>query len=143
MDFTEVECALCGRTGYRMGMVRMKTSLDPSNKSFSAMWRCPDGQCALPKSPDFPFNRVPLRVVKEETAPAPVAHPLQEEFGFKKPEDGSGQRYATRRATTPWARHTFWWILHNAVAHPLIAFVPVRVFFRFHDWTSRRMHGQR
>jgi len=141
MDFTEVACALCGKEDYRMGMVRM-TGTD--GKPIGGGWRCPDGKCALPKSEprsEFPFNKVPLRVVKDDTPPAPVAHPLQQEFGFKTPEDGSGKRYADRRAKTPWARHTFWWVLHNAVAHPLIAFIPVRFFFRFHDWTSRRMHG--
>lgn len=172
MDFTEVVCALCGKEGYRMGMVRM-TGTD--GKPIGGGYRCPDGKCALPKSqpkPQFPFDDLSdqksnkdgsyatshLRVVRpsegiKETdykRPPPTAMPgepermyssIQQEFGFKQPEDGSGQRYADRRAKTPWARHTFWWVLHNAVAHPLIAFVPVRVFFRFHDWTSRRMHG--
>lgn len=163
MDFTEVECALCGKVGYRMGMDRL-TGTD--GKPIGGGFRCPDGKCALPKSepmgahsptgvqgptgptgiqgrtgPEFPFNPVPLRIVKDDTPPATPVHPLQQEFGFKQPEDGSGKRYADRRAKTPWARHTFWWWLHNAVAHPLIAFVPIRMFFRFHDWTSRRMHG--
>ena len=61
--------------------------------------------------------------------------------GFDRPEDGSAERYAARRAVRPWSAHAFWWVVHNAVAHPLIAFVPRRLCFRFHDWTSRRMHG--
>jgi len=143
MDFGDRICVLCGKEGFVPNMVRMTGS---DGKSIGGGWRCKDGECALPKSPpkpEFPFDRVPLRVVKDETPPAPVAHPIQQEFGFKKPEDGSGQRYADRRAKTPWAKHTFWWVVHNAVAHMLIAFVPIRPFFKFHDWTSRRMHGQR
>lgn len=61
---------------------------------------------------------------------------------FNRPEDGSQQRFIDRRAKQPWAAHTFWWALHNVVAHPLIGLVPIRMFFRFHDWTSRRMHGR-
>jgi hypothetical protein len=62
--------------------------------------------------------------------------------GFTEPEDGAEDRYVQRRATRPWVSHTVWWIVHNAIAHPLIAFVPVRAFFRFHDWTSHKMHGK-
>ena len=61
--------------------------------------------------------------------------------GFDRPEDGSQKRYIERRKVRPWGAHTFWWVLHNAVAHPLIAFLPFTPLFRFHDWTSRRMHG--
>jgi hypothetical protein len=61
--------------------------------------------------------------------------------GFERPEPGSRERFAERRASQPWAAHTFWWIVHNAVAHPLIAFAPRASTFRFHDWTSYKMHG--
>lgn len=61
--------------------------------------------------------------------------------GFDRAEDGSAHRYARRRADRPWASHSFWWLVHNAVAHPLIAFVPRKPCFDFHDWTSRKMHG--
>jgi hypothetical protein len=66
---------------------------------------------------------------------------LQEEFGFDKPEDGSEDRFINRRPTVPWLQHRFWWLVHNAVAHPLIAVAPRRTLFRFHDYTSRKMHG--
>lgn len=69
-------------------------------------------------------------------------HPLQAEFGFTRPEDGSQDRYVERHKTVPWAKHTVWWVIHNAMAHPLIAVLPVRFTFRFHDWTSRKMHGR-
>jgi hypothetical protein len=62
--------------------------------------------------------------------------------GFDKPEDGSEDRYAERRKQVPWLSHTIWWFVHNAIAHPLIAVLPIRPLFRFHDWTSHKMHGE-
>lgn len=62
-------------------------------------------------------------------------------FGFTKPEDGSQERYIERRKKRPWVAHTFWWVVHNAVAHVLIGFLPLKPFFTFHDYTSRRLHG--
>jgi hypothetical protein len=70
-------------------------------------------------------------------------HPDQREHGFGAPEDGSGERYAMRRETRPWLAHTAWWLVHNCIAHPLIGVLPRRPAFRFHDWTSRKMHGER
>lgn len=80
---------------------------------------------------------------------------LQEEFGFDKPEDGSERRFVFTAAkqgekppwqsqpvTVPWVKFRFWWVVHNAFAHPLIAVAPRRTFFRFHDYTSRKMHGK-
>jgi hypothetical protein len=61
--------------------------------------------------------------------------------GFDRPENGSGERYTERRKGRPWASHTLWWVIHNVVAHPLIGLLPFRPLFRFHDWTSERMHG--
>lgn len=60
---------------------------------------------------------------------------------FSHPEDGSEKRYEERRGQRPWLSHTFWWLVHNCVAHPLIGFIPIKRTFQFHDWTSRRMHG--
>jgi hypothetical protein len=71
----------------------------------------------------------------------PSCFAAPERVGFERPEPGSRDRYDERRRTQPWAAHTFWWIVHNAVAHPLIAFAPRAPFFRFHDWTSYKMHG--
>lgn len=79
---------------------------------------------------------------------------LQDDFGFTEPEDGSERRFIfsqvkqgvkppwMKQSVVPWARYRFWWLLHNAIAHPLIAIMPRRTFFRFHDYTSRRMHGK-
>jgi hypothetical protein len=81
-------------------------------------------------------------------------HPLQEEFGFDKPEDGSERRFVfsqagqgikppwMKQSAAPWLRHRFWWLVHNAISHPAIALVPTRKTFQFHDWTSRKMHGK-
>lgn len=76
-------------------------------------------------------------------------HPLQKEFGFDRPEDGSQARFVTdvaahqrKTVVTPWGGFRTWWIIHNLVAHPCIAVFPQRWAFKFHDWTSRKMHGR-
>ena len=33
----------------------------------------------------------------------------------------------------------FWWLTHNAIAHFLIAFLPFKLFFNFHDFTSKKI----
>ncbi len=68
--------------------------------------------------------------------------PVAFDPGFSGPEDGSGERFAKRSSEVPWNTHMFWWFVHNAVAHLLISFLPWKPFFRFHDWTSRKMHGR-
>ena len=86
----------------------------------------------------------------------PELHPLQKEFGFTAPEDGAYARYdddlyargaffvaAGTKAIVPWIQYRFWWWLHNCVAHMAIGLLPIATTFRFHDWTSRRMHGQK
>lgn len=60
--------------------------------------------------------------------------------GFIGPEPGSEQRYVERLAERPWVAHTFWWFVHNCIAHPLIGILPCRHTFDFHDWSSERMH---
>ena len=62
-------------------------------------------------------------------------------------DEGSQRRYEVRRARfeaddAPFgrARHFGWWIIHNAVAHPLLALFPFAPAFRFHDWTSDRLN---
>jgi hypothetical protein len=62
--------------------------------------------------------------------------------GFTKPEDGSEVRYDKRKSEHPWWKHTGWWFVHNCVAHVLIGILPLKPFFQFHDWTSRKMHGK-
>lgn len=49
--------------------------------------------------------------------------------------------YSIIRNWTWWPRHYFWWLIHNVVAHLLIAFIPIKIFFKFHDWTSGRLAG--
>lgn len=33
----------------------------------------------------------------------------------------------------------FWWFVHNAVAHPLLAIGPFEWAMRFHDWTATKL----
>jgi hypothetical protein len=63
-------------------------------------------------------------------------------IGFDRPEPGSAQRYDERRKARPWTAHRFWWVVHNVLSHPLIGLIPVKVAFKFHDWTSYKMHGK-
>lgn len=63
-------------------------------------------------------------------------------YGFIGPEPGSEQRYVQRLAERPWVAHTFWWFVHNCIAHPLIGIMPCRLTFDFHDWSSERMHNR-
>lgn len=71
--------------------------------------------------------------------------PVEEEDeppAFTEPERGSEGRYAKRKTKVPWVQHTMWWVIHNCVSHPLIGVLPFRPFFRFHDWTSVKMHAR-
>ena len=156
MDFGERVCVLCGKEGLRHEMVR--------ERAIANGWRCKDGECLLPKiklvakelkKEDVEGLVASLeeankrRLARDHEVPKHIAemplqpniHPIQDEFGFIKPEDGSEERYKKRQLDVPWAKHQFWWFIHNNVAHPLIGVLPFRVFFRFHDYTSRRMHG--
>ena len=65
----------------------------------------------------------------------------EETRGFTEPEDGSEGRYHKRVQARPWASHTFWWVVHNNLAHALIGVLPIKPMFDFHDYTSRKMHG--
>jgi hypothetical protein len=83
-------------------------------------------------------------------------------FGFDRPEDGSEERFHDRvrnwengvptaipvsapkespSRRLPLAQHYAWWLVHNLIAHPMIGVAPVKVSFRFHDWTSRKLNG--
>ena len=69
-------------------------------------------------------------------------------FGFEHikmgNEDGSEERFHERIAIhkekeVPVQHHHFWWFMHNCVAHFLIGICPIKLFFRFHDWTSKKI----
>lgn len=47
----------------------------------------------------------------------------------------------TARIIPPVIEHHFWWLLHNCVAHMLIGIIPIKLFFTFHDWTSRKLNA--
>lgn len=68
-------------------------------------------------------------------------------FGFDKPEDGSEERFHQRldvfdQKKKPRLVHHFWWIVHNCLAHPMIGIIPIKSFFDFHDWTSRKINAE-
>lgn len=48
--------------------------------------------------------------------------------------DGGVARLSGRLA------HHSWWLLHNLVAHPLLALAAIRWTIALHDWTSRRLN---
>lgn len=126
--------------------------------------------CDTHDKPDFgPVKKTPLRVLVDAPSPfdgfpaapdfGPVKKAVEEakksagemvsafaalaaEHGFTDAEDGSEDRYHKRKARLTSARHVFWWLVHNNVAHPLIGLVPRRFAFKFHDWTSRKLHGR-
>lgn len=89
---------------------------------------------------EVPSPAVTAKLLQEASRHAKVTVQV-EPVGFDRPENGSGERYQERRKVRPWASHTFWWVVHNVIAHPLIGLLPFRPLFRFHDWTSERMHG--
>jgi hypothetical protein len=62
--------------------------------------------------------------------------------GFHGPEEGSEDRFIVRKTKVPWFKHTTWWLVHNCLSHPVIGLIPIKMFFKFHDWTSRKMHGK-
>lgn len=37
--------------------------------------------------------------------------------------------------------HHFWWFVHNVICHPLIGLCPIKPFFDFHDYTSRKINA--
>lgn len=36
--------------------------------------------------------------------------------------------------------HLFWWFVHNCISHPIIGICPIKVAFRFHDYTSDKIN---
>lgn len=135
---TFVKCEICSGQEIIWDMTKTSTGYVHA--------RCPTGSSA---------DITPLRHRKTthdesaadavETATAIEARRKSAPFevvGFDQPEEGSKDRYDKRRAEQPWAKHRFWWLVHNTVSHPLIGLVPWRPMFRFHDWTSKKMHGR-
>jgi len=97
-----------------------------------------------PETPVVDIRAFQEAKLQEALAENETLRARAEAAGFVHPEDGSEDRYRDRVAVgriSP-AAHRFWWLVHNAVAHPLIAVAPRRPFFRFHDWTSRKLHGR-
>lgn len=57
---------------------------------------------------------------------------------FEERRDALGHRTILPKLT-----HAVWWFLHNAVAHPIIAIIPIKPAFEFHDYTSDKINGKR
>jgi DNA-directed RNA polymerase subunit RPC12/RpoP len=138
-------CAGCGENTIIFDLTRTKTGYfckKCSDKVIEEIAKDPKLQDAV-------------KAFAESRPEATGRHPLQREFGFDKPEDGSERRFVfnavkhgerppgvTQPVTVPWVKYRFYWWLHNVVAHSLIGIAPRRTFFRFHDWTSRKMYGR-
>lgn len=133
MEFRQ--CALCGENAIIWDLER-----------YAGGYRHKNGMCVTTSSATT--TRLKRPPTHDESAADAVEaasthkHEANEVRGFDRPEDGSAQRYVARRSARPWVAHTFWWVVHNAVSHLLIGLVPIKPFFRFHDWTSRKMHGR-
>jgi len=73
-------------------------------------------------------------------------------FGFEPQEAkklGSEGRFHARiekfkeaEKPLPRTQHLFWWVFHNAITHPLLAFFPVRWSFQLHDWSSKKLNAK-
>lgn len=82
----------------------------------------------------------------------PDDDPMQPEYDFSKGKRGavlspSQIRFHKRierfrQRGIPVVYHHFWWLTHNAVAHPLIAILPIKPLFDFHDYTSGKINGK-
>ena len=42
----------------------------------------------------------------------------------------------------PVIEHHFWWLMHNWTAHFMIGLLPLKPFFDFHDWTSKKLNAE-
>jgi hypothetical protein len=61
---------------------------------------------------------------------------------LRKPRKPSPPLAPTMRFIPPVIEHHFWWLTHNILAHTLIGLIPVKWFFDFHDWTSKKLNAQ-
>lgn len=46
------------------------------------------------------------------------------------------------RIIPPIVEHHLWWLLHNCITHVLIGLIPIKWFFSFHDWTSKKLNAE-
>lgn len=117
-----------------IGEVEICNNCLPKNKikidnSFELSFVDKNAETPKPKYNPFAVDDSPRPIMKQQS------------FGFTKPEPGSQVRYDKRKSEHPWLKHTAWWFVHNCVSHVLIGVLPLKPFFDFHDWTSRKMHG--
>ena len=61
---------------------------------------------------------------------------------IRKPRVPKAPLAPTGRFIPPAIEHHFWWLTHNILAHTLIGLIPIKWFFDFHDWTSKKLNAQ-
>ncbi|HEV8658919.1 MAG TPA: hypothetical protein VGS96_09825 [Thermoanaerobaculia bacterium] len=84
-----------------------------------------------------------MRAAKEAVPDVPEwnwKHKIVDESGSEERFHARVETYDARRMSR--ISHHFWWLVHNCVAHPLIGVAPLKSFFDFHDWTSKKINGE-
>lgn len=61
---------------------------------------------------------------------------------LRRPREPKPPLVPTIRLIPPVIEHHFWWLIHNIIAHTLIGLIPIKLFFNFHDWTSKKLNAQ-
>lgn len=59
-----------------------------------------------------------------------------------EPKEPTPPNCPTFRFFHPVIEHHFWWLVHNWLAHFMIGLIPIKVFFNFHDWTSKKLNAE-
>lgn len=83
-------------------------------------------------------KRLRQKVWKAQKQHLPLSNDADELRRIIHAEDGSEQRFQDVFSKRPG-----WWVIHNILAHTLIGVMPVRPFFRFHDYTARKLRGSK
>lgn len=153
-----VDCTICLKcvSMFDGGTIPKNGKFD-TQEAWDAAWVCykcvaaddpgrTNGVVSFKLSADEPSLNEILRHTRDEISKSSETFSAEDFLGVEEPftrtEEGSQERYIRRREYTPWGRHTFWWLMHNCVSHPLIGVLPFKHTFNFHDWTSRKMHGR-
>lgn len=40
----------------------------------------------------------------------------------------------------PLIQNRIWWLVHNSIVHMLIGVLPIRIMFKLHDWSAKKMN---
>jgi len=60
----------------------------------------------------------------------------------REPKEPEAPLVPTMRPIHPVIEHHFWWLTHNWLARFMIGLIPVKPFFDFHDWTSKKLNAE-